>query len=294
MAASKLMAWIEVHQALPTHRKTLALADSLKIEPVVAVGHLCCLWMWALDNAPDGKLGGVAPGIIARAAQWKRAAEPFVSALVSAGFIDQTADAALIHDWPDYAGRLLERRQRDAARKRAERNHEPDVPPPSNGRPPDNHRMSDASRAHITVPNPTVPNQTIPETTPNGVDVEIAEPSPGDDRVDEVYGHFKARVQPRSRLCPRKKIAARLKRFSAAELNEGIDHFADDPWWMENNGGRGAEWFFESDARAEQFLLMKPRPAANVVPLNGGQKRPIDAPPSVPADSPFLKYREVG
>lgn len=84
---------------------------------------------------------------------------------------------------------------------------------------------------------------------------------PGSEDVDQVYELFKLKVQPLSRLCPRKRIAARLDRFSAAELRQGIDHFAADPWWMENNATRGADWFFESDSRSEQFLLMKPRPA---------------------------------
>lgn len=283
------MAWIELHQSLPTHRKTLALCDSLGIEPVHAVGHLTCLWLWALDNAPSGDLRGISPRTIARAAMWKKSPESFLAALQDAGFVE--ADSA-IHDWAKYAGRLVERRQRDAERKRTDRGSPPEIPPPSGGHPADNTRMSGASRAHITGPNPTVPNQTGP-LVPNGTGEVDAEPSPGDDRVDEVYAHFKTRVQPRSRLCPRKKIAARLKRFSVSELKEGIDHFADDPWWMENNASRGAEWFFESDTRAEQFLLMVPRSKPAVVPLNGHVKRAPDAPPDVPADSPFLQFREV-
>jgi hypothetical protein len=75
-----------------------------------------------------------------------------------------------------------------------------------------------------------------------------------------VFDYYKARVQPRARQFPRKKIGARLKRFSADELRLGIDHFAAHPWWMSHNAQRGAEWFFESDARAEQFLLMEPEP----------------------------------
>src|SRR6266536_3599136 len=98
------MAWIEMHQSLPTHRKTLAVADTLGIEPVLVVGHLACLWMWALDNAPNGNLAGVGTRTLARAAQWKRDADRFVGALTEAGFIE----GGMIHDWPDYAGRLLE------------------------------------------------------------------------------------------------------------------------------------------------------------------------------------------
>jgi hypothetical protein len=115
-------------------------------------------------------------------------------------------------------------------------------------------------------------------------------PGPGgdSDQVDAVYEHFKARVQPKSRLCPRKKIAARLKRFTVDELREGIDHFAEDPWWMEHNAARGAAWFFDSDQHSEQFLLLQPR-ASPTVPL-----RSVGILPDVPPDSPFLKFREVG
>ena len=64
------MAWIQAHQSLPTHRKTLRAADALDIPPVYVVGHMISLWLWAIDNVPDGSLAGITPGMIARAAQW--------------------------------------------------------------------------------------------------------------------------------------------------------------------------------------------------------------------------------
>jgi hypothetical protein len=89
------------------------------------------------------------------------------------------------------------------------------------------------------------------------------------DRVLEVYQHFKERIQPNSRLCPRDKLRSRLKRFTAEELLLAIDHFADDSWWMENNATRGADWFFHSDHRIEQFVNMRPRPVAMRTPARG-------------------------
>lgn len=169
------MAWIEMHQSLPTHRKTLALSDALKIEPVHAVGHLACLWMWALDNAPNGDLAGVGARTIARAAHWKKSADAFVAAMTSAGFIEDER----IHDWPDYAGRLLERRRRDADRKRTGRGIPADVPPQSTGHPPDIPGTSGASRAHITQPDPTGPN--TPPTPPG--ETRKAAPKPKPERV---------------------------------------------------------------------------------------------------------------
>ena len=53
------MAWIELHQSLPTHRKLGKLKRLLKIKTPQAVGHLAMLWLWCIDNAPDGNLSGI-------------------------------------------------------------------------------------------------------------------------------------------------------------------------------------------------------------------------------------------
>lgn len=53
------MAWIELHQSLPQHRKLLALRDALGLRTPAALGHMCLLWLWALDNAPDGDLSAL-------------------------------------------------------------------------------------------------------------------------------------------------------------------------------------------------------------------------------------------
>jgi hypothetical protein len=101
------VAWIQVHQALGTHRKTYLLADALEIIPAQAVGHLALLWTWALDNAPDGSLDGSPASVIARAAQWTGDARTFLDALTDAGFVDLAEDGLRLHDWEEYAGNLL-------------------------------------------------------------------------------------------------------------------------------------------------------------------------------------------
>jgi hypothetical protein len=93
------VAWLELHQSLPTHRKTLMMADALDVKPVQIVGHLTCLWLWALDNAQDGVLH-VSPQMIARAAQWEGDPQVFMDALLAAGFLDHDGR---IHDWDEYA-----------------------------------------------------------------------------------------------------------------------------------------------------------------------------------------------
>jgi hypothetical protein len=156
------MAWLELHQSLPTHRKTLMMADALDVTPVQIVGHLTCLWLWALDNAQDGVLH-VSPQMIARAAQWEDEAQPFTEALLAAGFLEPDGH---IHDWDAYAGRLIEGRRKSAERAKAWREQHGTRNVPS---------ISNAANAHgtrserianeATVPNRTVPNQ---PSAPNG------------------------------------------------------------------------------------------------------------------------------
>ena len=114
------MAWIELHQNLPAHRKVKKLKRLLKIKTPQAVGHLAMLWLWAVDNTPDGDLSALDPEDIAEACEWPKDAEQFVQALTEAGFIDPDAK---LHDWSDYAGMLLDRRenQREQNRKRQQR-----------------------------------------------------------------------------------------------------------------------------------------------------------------------------
>ena len=103
------MAWIELHQSLPTNKKTLRLKNILKIKTPQAIGHLCMLWLWALDNAADGDISSFSADEIAEVSGWTgKDPEAFVSALVEAEFVDMEMT---IHDWGDYAGRLIEQRQ---------------------------------------------------------------------------------------------------------------------------------------------------------------------------------------
>jgi hypothetical protein len=259
------MAWIESHQEIAQHPKTRRLARALGITVPQAIGHLHMLWWWAVDYAENGWLGKYTCDDLADAVMWDGDPQKLWDALLEAGWLDRGMEGAEIHDWDFYIGRLMERRRKDAERKRESRSQPVPDPPPSKRRPPDIRET-----AHVTVPNPTLPNLTEPIETPNGVSASSDKPSVADDRVDEIYERFKARIQPKSRLCPRKKIAGRLKRFSAEDLLAGIDHFAEDWWWMENNSTRGADWFFESDARSEQFLLLAPRKERpGPVPIRG-------------------------
>ena len=139
--------WIEIHQSLPTHRKIVSAGHLLNVPRMSLIGHMVCLWTWALDNAESGNLTGLSPEVIALGAQWVGDPDAFVNALIQVGFLDQTQNQLRIHDWNDYAGRLIARRIADRERKRSLR---------LSARNPGDVRRKSA---------PTVPNLTVPNLT---------------------------------------------------------------------------------------------------------------------------------
>lgn len=86
-----------------------------------------------MDFAEDGDLSAYSAEDIADAAEWQGDAERFANALVEAGFVDRTEAGWKLHDWEDYAGKLIERRRREAERKRKERGRPEDVQRTSGG-----------------------------------------------------------------------------------------------------------------------------------------------------------------
>ena len=171
------MAWIESHQSLKDHPKTKRAARKLGIGVPALIGHLHCLWWWALEYAPDGNLAGFDAEDIAEAALWDGEPARFVTALMECGpgdhvgFLDTDEDGnLLVHDWQDYAGKLIERRRSDAARKRGERVSEGaplDVQRTSDGPPQDGAQTAyvpyRTQPTNTTVPNRTVQNPTMQE-----------------------------------------------------------------------------------------------------------------------------------
>lgn len=113
------MPWIELHQSLPTHKKLLRLTGLLRIKPPQAVGHLALLWLWALDNAPDGDLSALSPGELAQVCQFSpRRAGELLEALVSANLLEREGGALRIHDWADYGGKYQQKREKSRERQR--------------------------------------------------------------------------------------------------------------------------------------------------------------------------------
>ncbi len=163
------MAWIEAHQELADHPKIYKLAKLLRINDENApIGILLRLWWWAMDYAPDGSLGRYDADDLARATHWKGDAEDLLEALIGAGWIDKGPEGLQIHDWYQYAGRLMEQREikREQGRARQQRfkeRHQKPEPEPDPGAPAeDNAEVTRYSRVSNA---PTVQNTTQQNTT---------------------------------------------------------------------------------------------------------------------------------
>jgi len=95
-----------------------------------AIGILYFLWDWGLDNADeDGILVGLGKDDVSRylygvSSDCGLNMNDVVDALVDTGWLDETGDGLVLHDWYDWQGsyyRAKERRKKDAARKAEER-----------------------------------------------------------------------------------------------------------------------------------------------------------------------------
>lgn len=132
------MAWIESHQGLANHPKTRKVMRRLGVSAPVVVGHLHFLWWWALDFAQDGEITQYDAYDIADACHWQGDAEKLYESLIEAGFIDIIDNCTFLHDWYDYAGKLIEIRKKDALRKKKSRGKDKE----SDGHPEDIQRTS--------------------------------------------------------------------------------------------------------------------------------------------------------
>ena len=117
----RIMAWIESHQTLLTHRKTGRASRALSISKITVIGHLHALWWWCLDNVQDGELSFVDVEDLADGACWEGDPSDFIDGLVVAGFLDRDENGLRVHDWHFYAGRLIEKRVANTERMREKR-----------------------------------------------------------------------------------------------------------------------------------------------------------------------------
>ena len=114
------MAWIKSDESLSQHPKVDQLADALECSNVEVIGHLHYLWWWGLSYSQNGDLTRYR-NRIAAAANYQGDNDFFISNLVECGWLDQKGKTLKIHDWDDYHGALMDKREKATERKRKER-----------------------------------------------------------------------------------------------------------------------------------------------------------------------------
>jgi len=151
------VAWIESHQELARHPKTLRLAVELKCSVPCAIGYLHLVWWWALDYAPDGLVVAANKALVAQACMWTRKPEMFWAALEVAGFVEpaELPDVVRIHDWSDYSGKLKAQRslRKESNRRAQARRRQQKV-------------SADVSSMSAPNQQPTVHNSTVQDSSP--------------------------------------------------------------------------------------------------------------------------------
>ncbi len=210
------MAWIKVEQSIRDHRKILQVADELDVDAAHVTGCLVLLWLWAIDNAPEGSLEGVQPGTIARAAQWTGEKSAFIEALTRAGLLDETPDGLQIHDWAERAGNLIERRKGDAERKRRERaskKSRDESAGAGEGQPKDIRTQSRVEQSRVEQTRADQSREDPSPIAPSGGDtVEPAAPSLQEKRFAEFWDEYPKKVGK----------ADALKAWKRAKITEEI------------------------------------------------------------------------
>jgi hypothetical protein len=159
-----MSAWIESHQTLRDHPRKDHLAELLfagtvqnDVADYAAIGLLHELWWWALDYAQDGDLSHFTDRQIARACRYDGSPKVLIDALTESGFVDEQRR---IHDWHDYAGKFMERRERNRERMREARQQ-------GSSDTCDARAKHGARTCSATEPNPTEPNPTEENQEPS-------------------------------------------------------------------------------------------------------------------------------
>ncbi len=119
--------WIESHQSIRNHPKIKKAARLAGVNEFEMIGRVHCLWWWALDYAPDGDVTKYSADDIESAVDWNGTPGAFYSALIECSFnghcglLEKIGDSIFIHDWQEYGGRLLEKREANKERMREKR-----------------------------------------------------------------------------------------------------------------------------------------------------------------------------
>lgn len=107
------MNWIRLQSEYFRHRKTLRLARRLGES---APQYPIRLWLWAVEQSPDGSLRDISPEELAVICAAKVDPAELWAAMVDCGFVEIIDGEAWIRSWYEHQGKLIERAERNADR----------------------------------------------------------------------------------------------------------------------------------------------------------------------------------
>lgn len=236
------MAWYEAHQTLAKHPKTLKLARLLKADRRYTVGLLHDLFSWGLDSAgKDGSLPGLTAEDIAAALDFPpRKGVAVVNALVECGYLDKDGETLAIHDWYDYAGKFMEKRESDRERKRAGSSRKlpgkPPISPSVSEEFPAEIQRKSIGNPLVTVPNLTVPDHSIPSESNTHTPSTEERVRHEDDGFVKFWDAFPGRKSGNIDQAYREYLRALESGVTPETLLNALECQRRQPAWMEENG----------------------------------------------------------
>lgn len=180
------MAWIESHEDVWEHHKTVRLCRILGITDIEAVGHLHSLWHFVLRNAwKDADLTPWGDDGIEAATRWRRDPGAMAAALREVGYLD----GSVVHGWSDRAGKLVKDRLYNENRKSA------------------------AAKTNINAVNPRKSLATIPNHTQPTEYVNSAKAEPPIHPILKAWNETAHKSLPRATALTKKRKAAATARW---------------------------------------------------------------------------------
>jgi hypothetical protein len=112
--------WIQVATDIRSHPKFIRLG--IELQDPMAWAYVVAFWMWTAEHAGDGRIEGKgADCVIEHAAGWRGPTGALVSACVRIGLLDEISNGFAVHDWQDYAGAHIDKRDKERSRLKSYR-----------------------------------------------------------------------------------------------------------------------------------------------------------------------------
>lgn len=115
-----MMSWFRTDAALFRHPKVFKLDKALEQER--SGWYLVGLWSWLVTYASRGRFAAELASDVERECGWRGEPGKLVAGFITVGLLDEVGGGDLAaHDWDEKQGALFEKAEKDAARKRKQR-----------------------------------------------------------------------------------------------------------------------------------------------------------------------------